>query len=179
MALYLSECQVEKDGRVQAYRCSQKGGGDGMKRRGDPGRLLEQSTGGVVGEPHLASTKQPNDKGEPMESQQFSPADYSVSATDLIPDDFEDDDDVRWLEYCRQASHVDRARILDVVLSDLDADDSPLFEFIDDAIKDPHEPERPKDSITKLARLGQSILNLIAKSVDDQIALRMAIGGGR
>jgi len=28
-----------------------------MTRRGDPGRLLEQSTGGVAGEPHLASTK--------------------------------------------------------------------------------------------------------------------------
>jgi hypothetical protein len=36
-----------------------------------------------------------------MESQAFSPADYSVNATDLISDDFEDDNDVAWLEYCR------------------------------------------------------------------------------
>jgi hypothetical protein len=110
-----------------------------------------------------------------MESQQFSPADHSLNATDLIPDDFEDDNNVRWLEYCRQASHVDRAHILDVVLSDLDADDSPLYEFIDDAIANPHEPGRPKANITDLARLGQSLLNLIAKAVDDNVNLRMAV----
>jgi hypothetical protein len=70
-----------------------------------------------------------------MESQAFSPADYSLNATDLIPDDFEDDNDVAWLEYCRIASTLDRTHILDVVLSDLDADDSPLYDFIDDAIQ--------------------------------------------
>jgi hypothetical protein len=110
-----------------------------------------------------------------MESQQFSAADYSLSATDLIPDDFEDGNDVCWLEYCRQASYADRAHILDVVLSDLDADDSPLYEFIDDAIKNPHEPGQPKANITDLARLEQSLLNLIAKAVDDQVTLRMAV----
>jgi hypothetical protein len=111
-----------------------------------------------------------------MESQQFSPADYSVTATDLIPDDFEDDDNIQWQEYCRMASTLDRARILEVVLSDLDADDSPLYEFIDDAIANPHEPGRAKANITDLARLGQTILNLIAKSVDDAVGLRMAVG---
>jgi hypothetical protein len=110
-----------------------------------------------------------------MESQQFSASDYSLSATDLIPDDFEDDNNVAWLEYCREASHVDRTHILDVVLSDLDADDSPLYEFIDDAIANPHEPGRPKANITDLARLGQSLLNLIAKAVDDNVNLRMAV----
>jgi hypothetical protein len=114
-----------------------------------------------------------------MESQAFSPADYSLNATDLIPDDFEDDNDVAWLEYCRIASTLDRTHILDVVLSDLDADDSPLYEFIDDAIKNPHEPGRAKANITDLARLGQSLLNLIAKAVDDNVNLRMAIGGAR
>ena len=39
----------------------------------------------------------------------------------------------------------------------------------------PHEPGRPKESITKLARLGQSLLNLIAKAVDDNVNLRMAV----
>jgi hypothetical protein len=114
-----------------------------------------------------------------MESQQFSAADYSLNATDLIPDDFEDDNNVAWLEYCRCAATVDRTHILDVVLSDLDAEDSPLYEFIDDAIKNPHEPGRPKANITDLARLGQSILSLIAKAVDDNVNLRMAIGGAR
>jgi hypothetical protein len=112
-----------------------------------------------------------------MESQAFSPADYSLNTTDLIPDDFNDDEDadVQWLEYCRIASTLDRTHILDVVLSDLDAEDSPLYEFIDDAIATPHEPGRPKANITDLARLGQSILTLIAKAVDDQVNMAMAV----
>jgi hypothetical protein len=112
-----------------------------------------------------------------MQAQQFLPAEYSLHPQDLIPDDdFEDaDDNMHWQEYCRIASTLDRRRILDVVLSDLDADDSPLYEFIDDAIATPHEPGRPKESITKLAQLGQSLLNLIAKAVDDQVNLRMGV----
>jgi hypothetical protein len=147
-----------------------------MTRRGDPGRLQEQSTGGVAGEPHLASTKQRQYEGEPMESQAFSPADYALRPDDLLPpDDFEDEDDnIHWQEYCRIASTIDRTRILEVVLSDLDGDNSPLYEFIDDAIQNPHEPGRPKANITDLARLGQSLLNRIAKAVDDQVTLRMA-----
>ena len=112
-----------------------------------------------------------------MESQAFSLADYSPDPTYYTPDDdFEDEDDhMHWQEYCRIASMIDRTRILEVVLSDLDSDDSPLNEFIDDAIATPHEPGRAKESITKLAQLGQSLLNLIAKAVDDQVNLRMAV----
>ena len=112
-----------------------------------------------------------------MDSQQFSPADYSPDPTYYTPDDdFEgEDDNMQWQEYCRIASTIDRTRILEVVLIDLDADDSPLYEFIDDAIATPHEPGRPKESITKLARLGQSLLTLIAKAVDDQVNLRMGV----
>jgi hypothetical protein len=111
-----------------------------------------------------------------VESQSFSARDFSLSPMDLIlPDEPEDDDNRQWREYCRIASTLDRARILEVVLSDLDADNSPLYEFIDDAIKHPHEPGRPKESVTKLAQLGQSLLNLIAKAVDDQVTLRMAV----
>jgi hypothetical protein len=64
-----------------------------------------------------------------MESQQFSPAAYSPDPTYYTPDDdFEDEgDNMQWQEYCRIASTLDRRRILDVVLSDLDADDSPLW----------------------------------------------------
>jgi len=112
-----------------------------------------------------------------MESQAFLPADYSLRPQDLLPpDDFEDEDDNRlWQEYCQCAATVDRTHILDVVLSDLDAEDSPLYEFIDDAIANPHEPGRPKANITDLARLGQSLLNRIAKAVDDQVNLRMGV----
>jgi hypothetical protein len=62
-----------------------------------------------------------------------------------------------------------------VVLSDLDCNDSPLFEFIDDAIVNPHEPGRPKANITDLAGLGTEVLRLIAKAVDDEVNLRMAV----
>ena len=112
-----------------------------------------------------------------MGSQLFSAKDFSLRPLDLIhPDDIEDEDtDVQWREYCRVATTLDRARILDVVLSDLDAEDSPLYEFIDDAIVNPHEPGRPKANITDLARLGQALLNLIAKAVDDQVNIRMAV----
>ena len=112
-----------------------------------------------------------------MESQSFSAKDFSLRPIDLIyPEDMEDEDtDVQWREYCRIANTLDRVRILDVVLSDLDAEDSPLYEFIDDAIVNPHEPGRPRANITDLARLGQSLLNLIAKAVDDQVNIRMTV----
>jgi hypothetical protein len=110
-----------------------------------------------------------------MESQVFSPAMYAVSPVDLMPDALDEDLDVEWLEYCRIAATIDRQHVLECVLSDLDAEDSPLFEFIDDAVINPHEPGRPKANLTDLARLGQSLLNLIAKAVDDQVNLRMAV----
>jgi hypothetical protein len=111
-----------------------------------------------------------------MESQQFSPTAYSLNPTDLIPpDDEEEGIDVQWLEYCRMASTLDRARILEVVLSDLDSDDSPLYDLIDDAIANPHEPGRPKANVSDLARLGKAILAMVAKAVDDQVNLRMAV----
>jgi hypothetical protein len=148
-----------------------------VKPWGDPGRLLEQSTGGVAGEPHLALTKHLIMREHTMESQGFLPAECSLRPVDLLPpDDLEDDAaDIQWLEYCRMASTLDRTRILEVVLSDLDADDSPLYEFIDDAIANPHEPGRPKANITDLARLGQSLLNRIAKAVDDQTASKFPL----
>lgn len=112
-----------------------------------------------------------------METQAFLPASYSLSPTDLIPPDDSEDDtvDVHWQEYCRIASTVDRQRILEVVLSDMDAEDSPLYDLIDDAIANPHEPGRPKANVSDLARLGKALLAMIAKAVDDQVNLRMAV----
>jgi hypothetical protein len=113
-----------------------------------------------------------------MSEQWFSFKDCSLSPHDLIlPDEDCDDpnEDLRWVHYCEVAVKVDRTHVLDCVLSDLDAEDSPLFEFIEDAIAHPHEPGRPKANISDLARLGQSLLNLIAKAVDEQVTLRMAV----
>jgi hypothetical protein len=114
-----------------------------------------------------------------MESQQFSSADYSLRTQDLLPpDDFEDDDDadVRWLEYCRMASTVARDEVLTVVLDELNSPVSPLFDLIDDALKTPHrEPDRPRTNVTELIKLGQAVLNMVAKAVDDQVSLRMTV----
>jgi hypothetical protein len=114
-----------------------------------------------------------------MQSQAFSPATYSPDAIDYIPTDEPEDDHDAWQDYCFEASHVDRQRILECVLSNLDTDDSPLYALIDSALKDPHEPGRARESLTVLAAVGQSILNLVAAAVDDQVNLRMAIGGAR
>jgi hypothetical protein len=114
-----------------------------------------------------------------MESQQFSSADYSLRTQDLLPpDDFEDDDDadVRWLENCRMASTVARDEVLTVVLDELNSPVSPLFDLIDDALKTPHrEPDRPRTNVTELIKLGQAVLNMVAKAVDDQVSLRMTV----
>jgi hypothetical protein len=105
--------------------------------------------------------------------------DYSLSPTDLMPpDDFEDEDDadVRWLEYCRMASTVARDEVLAVVLAELNSPASPLFDLIDDALKTPDpEPDRPRTNVTELIKLGQAVLNLVAKAVDDQVSMRMAV----
>jgi hypothetical protein len=84
---------------------------------------------------------------------------------------------VRWLDYCEIAAQVSRPHVLGCAVSDLDCDDSPLFEFIDDAITNPHEPGRLKANIMDLARRGKAILHLIAKSVDDQVSVRMVLEG--
>jgi hypothetical protein len=109
----------------------------------------------------------------------FVAHEYTPDASYYIPDDEPEDDHQGWLDYCFEASHVDRQRVLECVLSSLDTDDSPLYGLIDSCLKDPPEPGRARESVTVLAAVGQSILNLIAKATDDQVNLRMAIGGTR
>jgi hypothetical protein len=114
-----------------------------------------------------------------MTDQEFSPQMYSPATEDMIPDDDVEDGADAWQDYCFEAARVDRQRVLDCVLSSLDSDDSPLYALIDSAIATPHEPGRARESITVLAQIGQAILDRVASAVDDQVNLRMAIGGGR
>jgi hypothetical protein len=109
-----------------------------------------------------------------MESQVFSPAAYALSPMDLIPPDDDRDADVAWLEYCRVASTLNRDDSLAVVLEDLDTPASPLYDLIDSALEEPYEPGRRLASIRVLADIGKAIMRLVAKAVDDQVALRMA-----
>jgi hypothetical protein len=62
-----------------------------------------------------------------MPEQALSFKDASLSPVDLIDfdGDPEDDTDVQWFEYCRIAATLNRQDILDCVLSDLDAEDTP------------------------------------------------------
>jgi hypothetical protein len=128
--------------------------------------------------PSRKEMKRFNDKGNHMESQQFSPAAYSPDASYYMPLDESEDDHDTWQDYCLEASRVDRRRVLECVLSSLDTDESPLYTLIDTALKDPHEPGRARESLTVLAAVGQSILNLVAAAVDDQVTLRMAVEVG-
>jgi hypothetical protein len=54
LGLPMPVASLAQDRDMQAYRGSQEGGGDGMTRRDDPGRLVEQSTGGVADHRRLA-----------------------------------------------------------------------------------------------------------------------------
>ena len=112
-----------------------------------------------------------------MESQVFSPTAYSLRSIDLVPpDDVDEDEDVRWLEYCRIASTVDRTEILTVVLEELNTEESPLLSLIDDALAHPYTlGERPKMNIMELVKVGQALLNIVATSVDNAVSLRMAV----
>jgi hypothetical protein len=112
-------------------------------------------------------TKQLNYKGYRMSMQMLE--DYAEEL------DNETDDDVRWFEYCRTASTLGREDILAVVLDELSTQASPLFDLIDDALQNPHEPGRPKESMTVLAGIGTAILHLVAKAVDDAVGHRMAV----
>jgi hypothetical protein len=110
--------------------------------------------------------------------QAYSFTDYSLPPEAMIPpDEGEEPDDPRWQHYCEEAATVNRQRILEVVLSDLDGDDSPLMAWIDDALENPHEPGRAKANIVELAKLGQAVLNLIARAVDDQVNMRLSVKG--
>jgi hypothetical protein len=93
----------------------------------------------------------------------------------LLPPD-EPEADVPWLEYCRHALQVDKHHVLECVISDLDTGEtSPLWPHIESACQVPHEPGRARESITVLAQLGQTLVDCIARAVDDQVNLRMAV----
>jgi hypothetical protein len=114
---------------------------------------------------------------EQMDSQVFSPARYSLSPVDLIPEDDADeaeDVDVWWLHYCEVAAILDRDAILDVVLDEL-RESSALLDMVEDACHNLHEPGRPKTSLHELLALGKAALLLVARAVDDQVSLRMAV----
>jgi hypothetical protein len=135
--------------------------------------------GGAMHQAMFGVNERFNCKGESMQSQQFSPAEYSPDANYYVPADELEDEHDGWQDYCYEASKLDRQHILDAVLSSLDTDDSPLYALIDSAISTPHEPGRARESITILAQIGQAILDKVAASVDDQVSMRMAIAGAR
>jgi hypothetical protein len=109
--------------------------------------------------------------------QEFSPRAYSLPEEALIPDadDVDEPDvDVRWLHYCEIAATLDREAIIDVVLDEL-RESSVLLDLVEDACHQPHEPGRPKTSLNDLLALGKAALLLIARAVDDQVSLRLAV----
>jgi hypothetical protein len=62
---------------------------------------------------------------------------------------------------------------LEIVLDECRAEDSPLLEVIQDAMRYPYEPRcPPKANVSDLLRLGKKLIAIIAKAVDDQVTLR-------
>jgi hypothetical protein len=108
-----------------------------------------------------------------MESQAFLPARYSLSPVDLIPED--DDDqvgevDARHLRYARLGQLVDVEDIAEMVCARL-KDSAQLRYLIEDAIADPHDPERPHVHINDALKMAQDVLVEVVTAVDEQISV--------
>jgi hypothetical protein len=109
-----------------------------------------------------------------MESQVFSPDAYSLRPVDLIPND-DTDADVRWAYYCETAAQLDPTDLLEILVEELQSEESPLLEAIEEAIRYPYEPGRaPKVNVSDALRLGKGLIAIIARIVDDQVSMIQA-----
>jgi phosphoribosyl 1,2-cyclic phosphodiesterase len=106
-----------------------------------------------------------------MESQVFLPAQYSISPVDLIPDhDVDQEVDARAARYARLATLVDIEDIAEMVCARL-KDSAQLRYLIEDAIADPHDPERPHVHINDALKMAQDVLVEVVTAVDEQISV--------
>ena len=143
---------------------------------GCPSGRGRQSLRRVGGIPTRFAITHCRESETPMQAFLFN--EYSLRPVDLLPPEEPDVDDGWRQSYEAEVRQVQRLRVLECVLSDLDGEESPLLEWIDDAIVTPHEPGRAKANLMELANLGQTLLNLVAEHVDKQANLRLN-GGAR
>lgn len=111
--------------------------------------------------------------------QEFSPRDFSLSPVDLIPpadNDEVSEVDARQLRYARLATLVDVDDIAEMVCARL-KESAQLRYLIEDAIADPHDPERPHVHINDALRMAQDVLVEVVTAVDDQISLLDVVEG--
>jgi hypothetical protein len=85
--------------------------------------------------------------------QVLSPAADARGPMDVIPPDEDPDADV---------------------LDALDTPASPIDEPIDRALQEPHAPGGPRERVAGLAGVGQAVMRIVARAVDDAGGLRMA-----
>jgi hypothetical protein len=111
-----------------------------------------------------------------MESQVFSSATFSISAVDLIPPsepDELDEVDEPALDYRRYSRLVDIDDVLEVVASRL-ASSVELRSIIEDALRDPLDPDRPHIHISDALRLTTDVLVEVNTALDDVIGMLAA-----
>jgi hypothetical protein len=108
------------------------------------------------------------------ESQVFSPAAFSLSPVDLIPDADEDvgvdEVDERQARYVRLGKLVDAEDLIEIVCDRL-KESAQLRWMVEDAIADPHDTDRPRVHVSELIRMGQQVLDAVATVVDESIAM--------
>jgi hypothetical protein len=108
-----------------------------------------------------------------MESQVFDPTAYAVSPVDLIPPDEPEDleeEDARRLDYRRFSRLVDVDDVMEVVCSRLSSSVE-LRSIIEDALRDPLDPDRPHIHINDALRLTTDVLVEVNTALDDVIGM--------
>jgi hypothetical protein len=110
-----------------------------------------------------------------MESQAFDSKAYAVSTLDLIPDDFEADDDeldADWVQYCELSRTLDTEDLM-VVVGEAFSTSDLLRSLIDEALANPFRPdERKRLHINDAIRLGEEVARLIAQAQDKAVGMR-------
>lgn len=111
-----------------------------------------------------------------MSTETFSFKDYSLSPVDLIPadDDLDDEDfteaDERSARYARLGRLVDVDDVIEMVCSRL-KESAQLRSVVEDAIADPHDPDRPHIHVSGALRLTNDVLVEVVTAVDDLISM--------
>jgi hypothetical protein len=117
-----------------------------------------------------------------MEAQAFLPADYSLRTVDLIPPDDVDDDepiseaDERTARYARLGKLVDVEDVIEIVCARL-KDSAQVHVMVEDAIADPHDPDRPQVHVSDALRMVQDVLVEVVTAVDEQISILDVVEG--
>jgi hypothetical protein len=93
----------------------------------------------------------------------------------LEPEDVDSEQDIIRQHYRYQVAQIDRQDVLLAVIDALDADDSPLFELIDDELGEPTLPgETVRHNAMVWQRIGKALHTIVAQQIQAKAQVRMA-----